>query len=72
MYQCSESKLYSYLVSIPSSVLAFLAPSPAKECVPPWNQGEESNTHLRVRGRREPIRTTVLKACHSVYFVQTT
>jgi hypothetical protein len=44
-------------MSVPSSELA---PSPASKCVPPGTKGG------RVRGRGEPIRTTVEKAWHSV------
>jgi hypothetical protein len=36
---------------------------------PPGTKGGGSNTHLLVRGRPEPIRTTGEKAWHSVYSV---
>jgi hypothetical protein len=38
-------------------------------CPPPWNQrgGGQHSTHLRVRGRGEPIRTIGEKAWHSIY-----
>ncbi len=53
--------------SVPSSELAPPTPSPASECVPPWNQrGGGGNICLWVRGRGEPILTNGEKAWHSM------
>ncbi len=50
------------------SVCPFVRIRPPSECVPPGTKGGEGNTHWRVRGRGEPIRTTGEKACTVIRF----